>query len=44
MFWLGVKPFEEIAAEWNRIQTQKVIMEKLNRQGGGSSDQRLRLV
>jgi len=38
------KTIEEIASEWNRIQTQKVIVEKLNRQGGGSSDQRLRLI
>lgn len=43
MFWLGARP-EEIAAEWIRIQTEKVIVEKLNRQGGGSSDQRLRLI
>jgi pyrimidine deaminase RibD-like protein len=38
------KTLDEIAAEWIRIQTQKVIAEKLNRQGGGSSDQRLRLI
>jgi len=38
------KTIEEIASEWIRIQTQKVIVEKLNRQGGGSSDQRLRLI
>jgi hypothetical protein len=38
------KTLDEIATEWIRIQTQKIIVEKLNRQGGGSSDQRLRLI
>jgi pyrimidine deaminase RibD-like protein len=38
------KTIEEIAAEWTRIQTQKVVMEKLNRQGDGSSHRLLTLI
>lgn len=38
------KTIEEIAAEWTRIQTQKVVMEKLSRQGGGSSHRLLTLI
>lgn len=37
------RSFDEAAVEWRRIDTQKVIVEKLVRQGGGCSDQRLRL-
>ena len=37
------RTFEEAAVKWHQIDTQKVLIEKLNRQGGLCGDQRLRL-
>ena len=38
------RTIEEIGVEWRRIDTQKVIVEKLVRQGHGSSSQLLNLI
>jgi pyrimidine deaminase RibD-like protein len=38
------RTFDEIAAKWRQIDTQKVIVEKMRRVGSGSSDQRLGLI
>lgn len=38
------RTLEEIAVEWRRIDTQKVVVEKLVRQGSGGSNQLLRLL
>jgi hypothetical protein len=35
---------EEMGVEWRRIDTQKVLVEKLVRQGAGSSNQLLNLI
>lgn len=37
------RTFDEAAVKWHQIDTQKVLIEKLNRQGGLCGDQRLRL-
>lgn len=37
------RTFDDAAVKWHQIDTQKVLVEKLVRQGGGFSDQRLRL-
>jgi pyrimidine deaminase RibD-like protein len=37
------RTFDEAAVKWRQIDTQKVLIEKLNRQGGLCGDQRLRL-
>lgn len=38
------RTLDDIAVKWRHIDTQKVLVEKLTRQGGGCSDQRLRLI
>lgn len=38
------RSIDEIAVEWNRIQSEKLNLEKFKRVGGGSSDQRLTLI
>lgn len=37
------RTFDEAAVKWHQIDTQKVLIERLNRQGGHCGDQRLRL-
>jgi pyrimidine deaminase RibD-like protein len=37
------RTFDETAVKWHQIDTQKVVIEKLKRQGGLCGDQRLRL-
>ena len=38
------RTFDDAAVKWRQIDTQKVLIEKLTRQGGGCRDQRLRLI
>jgi pyrimidine deaminase RibD-like protein len=38
------RSINEIAVEWNRIQSEKLNLDKFKRVGGGSSDQRLTLI
>jgi hypothetical protein len=37
------RTIDEIAVKWRQIDIQKVLVEKLTRQSGGCSDQRLSL-
>ena len=38
------RTLEEIAVKWHQIDDQKVIVEKLGRQGSGSSNRLLNLI